>query len=359
MTVAIPTLAADERLQQCLDSLGRQTRRDFEVVIIDNSGKGLATRYGGGAPPGAPSGSPPSVPPGVSSEVPFGGPTKPAARVISNPRNVGFGAAINQGIAASRAPYLATLNDDAVVHPGWLHALVQALERRPDAGMCASQVRLFGEGLLDSAGMLMARDGSSKQRGHGRPPGDFPVPEETLFPSGSAALYRRAMLDDIGGFDPSFFLYCEDTDLGLRARWAGWKCLYAPDAVVEHRYSHSAGRASPLKAYYVERNRLFVVAKNFPAGMALAAPWVTLARYFWHAWYLLRGHGPAARFRAEGHAGPKMLWYAVKAHAALAVNAPRLWRERRRIRRRARITPAVFRHLLRSHSIGARKVARL
>ena len=72
-------------------------------------------------------------------------------------------------------------------------------------------------------------------------PEDFPVLEEVLLPSGSAALYRRAMLDQIGGFDDDFFLYCEDTDLGLRARWAGWKCLYVPDAVVEHHYSHSAG----------------------------------------------------------------------------------------------------------------------
>jgi len=55
------------------------------------------------------------------------------------------------------------------------------------------------------------------------------------------------MLDEIGLFDESFFLYCEDTDLGLRARWAGWDCRYVPGAVVEHRYSHSAGRASPAR----------------------------------------------------------------------------------------------------------------
>ena len=140
--------------------------------------------------------------------------------------------------------------------------------------MCASQVRLFGEPRLDSAGMLVARDGSSKQRGHGRLPEDFPVLEEVLMPSGSSALYRRSMLEEIGGFDDDFFLYCEDTDLGLRARWAGWKCLYVPGAVVEHHYSHSAGRASPVKAYYVERNRLFVLVKNFPGGMLLAAPLV-------------------------------------------------------------------------------------
>jgi len=330
VTVAIPTLAADSRLRDCLDSLARQNLRDFEVVVIDNSGSGAAAAC-------------------AASGV----------RVIQNPRNVGFGAAINQAMRASVAPYLATLNDDAVAHSGWLEALVRAIERRPDAGMCASQVRFYGETRLDSAAMLVAPDGSSKQRGHGKPPEDFPVEEETLFPSGSAALYRRAMLDELGGFDDSFFLYCEDTDLGLRARWAGWKCLYVPLAVVEHHYSHSAGGASPLKAYYVERNRLYVLVKNFPARMLLRAPFATLARYFWHAWYLLRGRGSAARFRAGGEASGKMLWYVARAHAALLLDARRLWRERRRIRAAARMTPAVFRHLLRCHSIGSRRVAAL
>jgi GT2 family glycosyltransferase len=331
VSVVIPTLAADSRLRECVESLERQTRRDFEVIVVDNSGQRLARRNG----------------------------TAPGAIVIENDRNAGFGRAINQGVRASGAPYLATLNDDAVAHPQWIEALTSAIERRPDAGMCASQVRLFGEHRLDSAGMLVALDGSSKQRGQGRPPEDFPVAEEVLMPSGSAALYRRAMLDQIGGFDDDFFLYCEDTDLGLRARWAGWKCLYAPDAVVEHHYSHSAGGASPLKAYFVERNRLFVLAKNFPAGMLAAAPFVSLARYLWHALFLLEGRGSAARFRAEGHAGPRMAWYVLRAHLALAANAGRLRRQRREIRSRAQITPRVFEHLVRGHSISARRLAAL
>lgn len=301
------------------------------MIVVDNSGRGLVRRNGLAAD----------------------------AKVIENSRNAGFGEAINQGLRASTAPFVATLNDDAVPRPNWLEALLKAIERRPDAGMCASQVRLFGEDRLDSAGMLIARDASSKQRGHGRLPADFPVIEEALFPSGSAALYRRALLEETGGFDPAFFLYCEDTDLGLRARWAGWKCLYVPEAIVEHHYSHSAGRASPVKAYYVERNRLFVLAKNFPAGMLLGAPFATLARYWWHAWYLLQGRGSAARFRAEGNPGPKMLWYVLRAHAALIKALPRLWRQRREIRAGARITPVVFRRLLRSYSIGARRVAAL
>jgi len=301
------------------------------VIVVDNSGRGM-----------------------VRKNLTAGG-----VRVIENERNVGFGSAINQGIQASSTRYVATLNDDAVAHPEWLDALVIAMERRPDAGMCASQVRLFGEDRLDSAGMLVARDGSSKQRGHGRSPEDFPVAEEILMPSGSAALYRRTMLDEIGGFDDAFFLYCEDTDLGLRARWAGWRCLYEPRAVVEHHYSHSAGRASGLKAYFVERNRLFVLVKNFPGAMLAMAPLVSAARYFWHLRFLLQGRGSAARFRAEGNAGFRMAWYIVKAHAALIGNFARLWRQRRQIRERARITPAVFRHLMRCHEMSARRVAEL
>ena len=114
-----------------------------------------------------------------------------------------------------------------------------------------------------------------------------------------------------------------------------------------------------MKAYYVERNRLFVLVKTFPARMLIWAPLASLARYFWHVVYLLRGQGSAARFRAGGYAGPGMLWCVARAHAALLLHGRRLWLERRRIRASARITPAVFRHLLRAHSISSRRVAAL
>jgi GT2 family glycosyltransferase len=332
VTVVVPTLSADAKLQECIAALEKQTQRDFELIVVDNSGSGAVRRNGT---------------------------ARAGVRVIEEPRNVGFGAAINNAFHQSGSRYLATLNDDAAPHPGWLEALVAAIESRPDAGMCASQVRLYGEEALDSAGMLVCGDGSSKQRGHGLPPKFFPVAEEVLFPSGSAALYRRTMLEQIGLFDEDFFLYCEDTDLGLRARWAGWRCLYVPEAVVEHHYSHSAGRASRLKAYYVERNRLFVLAKNFPARMLAAAPFVSLARYWWHFLFLLRGRGAAARFRLEGASAWRMPWYVLRAHGALLLHAPALWRKRRQIRRTPRVTPHIYRSLLRSHSISARRVAEL
>ena len=159
-----------------------------------------------------------------------------------------------------------------MAHPRWLDALVRAIDHRPDVGMCASQVRFFQEPRLDSAGMLIAGDGSSKQRGHGRLPEEFPIPEETLFPSASAALYRRAMLETIGGFDSRFFLYCEDTDLGLRARWVGWKCLYVPYARGYHVRKVLPGnrRALPPEInMHSVKNRFLMRLKNISGDLYL------------------------------------------------------------------------------------------
>ena len=325
-------MSAGQRLEECLDALASQTRRDFEVVVVDNSGQGLVRASGAG---------------------------QHGATVLEPDHNVGFGAAINLGFHRSRTPYLAALNDDAAPRPQWMEALVAAAEAHPEAGMFASQVRFYGEEHLDSAGMVISGDASSKQRGHLFPAGEFDREEEVLLPSASAALYRRTMLDQVGLFDEDFFLYCEDTDLGLRARWAGWKCIYVPAAVVDHHYSHSAGRASRLKAFYVERNRLFVALKNFPAGMLWMVPLRTLARYWWHARSIALGRGTAAQFRREGNSGLRLVLIAIQAHWAFVCNAPSLWRKRLDIRRRAKLSIAEFKRLLRAHSIRARRVAEL
>jgi GT2 family glycosyltransferase len=313
-----------------LVSLLNQTERAIEVRVVDNSGQRLARQAGAER---------------------FG------ATVLENPRNLGFGAAINAAFRNSRAPFLATLNDDAVADPHWIGALLTALVARPEAGMCASQVRLMGEDRLDSAGMLIARDGSTKQRGHGEAPARYSRPEDVLFPSGSAALYRRAMLEEIGLFDEDFFLYCEDSDLGLRARWAGWDCLYVPEAIVEHGYSETAGAASPLKAYYVERNRLFLITKDFPARWLAAAPLFALARYFWHAFSLVEGRGSAARFHRARRNPLELVFIVLRAHCAWLFRLPSLWRKRRRILAGARLSPAAFDRLLKAHLITTREVA--
>src|SRR5262249_3776689 len=128
-TIAVPTLLADNSLDECIAGLRRQTRQDFEVIIIDNSGQDLVRKRG-----------------------------IDGAQVIAMQENGGFGAAINRAFERSSAPYLITLNDDAVPCPEWLSALVAAAESDARVGMCASQVRLKQDA-LDSAGMLIYGDG--------------------------------------------------------------------------------------------------------------------------------------------------------------------------------------------------------
>ncbi len=279
--------------------------------------------------------------------------------VIGNAKNAGFGAAINQGIRVNGSEYVAALNDDAEPGEQWLAEMVAAMDRRRDAGMCAPQIRLYGTEVLDSAGMLVCGDASSKQRGQGRCPGEFATAGDTLFPSGCAALYRRKMLEEVGLFEESFFLYCEDTDLGLRARWQGWRCLYVPAARVEHHYSASSGKASPMKAYYVERNRLMVLIRDFPARALWKAPWISVSRYYWHVMAIRSGHGVAGQFASGGHGAAQLGWLVVRAHLAVLAALPRLLRERAAILRRARISPDAFLWLLQQHSIGPREIAML
>jgi len=330
--VAIPTLVGGETLAECVRSVVAQTYADREIVVVDNSGQGLAAAL-------------PDV--------------REHARVIENRDNKGFGAAVNQAFRTSDSPFLAVMNDDAVAHSAWLETMVRAVKARYEIGMCAPQIRLYGTNVLDSAGMLLCADGSSKQRGHLESPTEYARATDVLFPSGCAALYKRAMLDEIGLFDEDLFLYCEDTDLGLRARWAMWECAYVPDAVVEHRYSHSSGQASALKAWYVERNRLRVAVKNLPWPMLALAPFHSAARYFWHAVYMTRGSGKAGKFSESGARALQLPWIVLRANLHVLASLPRLLSQRRDVRRHARMKPKQYARLLKSHSISARRVAAL
>jgi len=227
-------------LEPCLQSLQAQSFRNFEVIVVDN---------------GSADGSVELL------REQFGW-----ARLIVNEQNRGFAAANNQAIRASDMPFVATLNNDTRPEPDWLGALVAALEANPEVGSCASKM-LFADrpGVINSAGIAIDRAGIAWDRLGGQPdePGEA-MPQKVFGACAGAALYRRTMLNEIGLFDEDFFAYLEDVDLAWRAQAAGWRALYVPTARVAHHHSGTAVEGSPFKSRLLGRNKVWLIAKNYP-----------------------------------------------------------------------------------------------
>ena len=233
-------------LPTCLSALQAQTYPSFRVILVDNGSTDDSVAL-------------------VRREY-------AEVTVILNHTNLGFAAANNTAIRATQSPYVATLNNDTRVEPGWLAELVSAMESDPSVGMCASKQLLAATpGVIDSAGISVDRVGIAWDRLAGQ--SDDVQPESPLPVFGAcaaAALYRREMLDQIWGFDKDFFMYMEDVDLAWRAQLAGWKCLYVPTARVYHAHSGTSREGSPEKRYFLARNTVWTIAKNYPWPHILA-----------------------------------------------------------------------------------------
>jgi GT2 family glycosyltransferase len=237
-------------LQQCCAALALQSFTDYEVVLVDNGSTDGSVAW-------------------VSEAYPH-------VRVVANRTNLGFAEANNIGIRESSGEYVVVLNNDAYPEPQWLEALITVAEWEPGVGMVASQVRLLAAPeTMDSAGIEVDTLGMAWNRHYGLPAEEEPAqPLEVFGPSGSAAFYRRSMLAEIGLFDARYFAYYEDVDLAWRARRAGWRCLYAPNARVHHVHSATGGKLSGFKAYYLGLNKWRTLFKHYPFGQMAA--WLPL-----------------------------------------------------------------------------------
>jgi GT2 family glycosyltransferase len=320
-------------LEECLESVSSQSFRDFETIVVDNGSTDgsvdwLKDRCGD------------------------------AVSTVALPSNLGFAGGNNAGIRVARGRYLILLNNDTAVDPGWLAALADAVRRHPDAGMFTPKIlNYYRRDEIDNTGHLIYPDGLARGRDRlEKDDGRFDEEGETLWPSGCAGVYKKEMLDEIGLLDESFFAYGEDVDLGLRGRWARWGCYYVPKAVVYHKYSATTGAYSPRKAFLAERNRFWILMKNFLWRDILVSPVWTAYRYGMHLKGAMTGQGASGRF--EGAFPVWRLFLAtLSAEAAGLAGLPRLMKDRRGIRERRRITPTEFRSLLRKFRMTAAEVA--
>lgn len=244
--IIVPNYNGAELLPDCLDALRRQTRQDFKITVVDDGSTDhslrlLRERY-------------------------------PEVDVIALSRNQGLVGAINTALAQTSAPIVMLLNNDTETEPEWLDRLVGALERYPQYGFAASKLRLWDRrDLLHSAGDGYTGYGEPFNRGVWTPDrGQFDAVMEVWGPCAGAAAYRRDVLVALADgdvLDPDLFMYCEDVDLNLRARLAGVRTVFVPDAVVYHRLSATGG--GTLASYYCGRNFIAVWVKNMPGRLAL------------------------------------------------------------------------------------------
>jgi GT2 family glycosyltransferase len=331
ISVVVVNWNRKELLRACLASVARQTGVDFETIVVDN---------------GSTDGS------AELAEEEFG------ARVIRNAQNRGFCAANNQGIAAARGDFIALLNNDAEAEPGWLAALHRVCGARPDVGMAASKVLVWEDPRrIDKAGHLIFPDGQNRGRGSGAlDQGQYDREEEVLWPDGCAAMYRKSMLDRIGGFDEDFFAYGDDAELGLRARIAGWRCVYTPLAVVRHHRGSTMGKGSGRRLELIERNRVLLAVKLFPWSLLALNPLFFAARLIAGLRAAQHGTGDTAHF--PGMAGKWTMARALIAGDLAALRMiPRMLRKRAEIKRIRRLSPGDVRRLIFANRLSLSDVA--
>ena len=242
ISVIIVSWNSAEHLPRCLESLLRQTFQRFEIILIDNGSVDRGTD-------------------GLEEKYP-----KLDLRLERLAANVGFAASNNIGARRARGTWLALLNADAFPEPDWLENLLQAAETNQEFSFFASrQLQANAPELLDGAGDAYHISGLGWRRYYNLPSETYGRQEEEVFsPCGAAALYLRDDFLQAGGFDEDYFSYFEDIDLGFRLRLHGKKCLYVPQAVVQHVGSASTKKKSSFSVYYGYRNMMWTFAKDMP-----------------------------------------------------------------------------------------------
>jgi GT2 family glycosyltransferase len=308
LSIIIPNWNGAKHLPTCLGSLRHQTYPNIEVILVDNASG--------------------------DESVALVQRNYPEVVLVQLDENLGLTGGINRGIRVARGEIIAPLNNDTEVAPGWAEALVTALLSHPGAGMAASKMLLFDRrDTLHSAGDAYRVDGIPVNRGvWQKDEGQFDDDVYIWGGCGGAVAYRRAMLDDVGLLDEDLFMYCEDVDLNWRAQLAGYKCVFAPQAVVYHHLSATGG--GEIASFYTGRNTLWVLVKNYPSQ---------LLRRHWRA--VVRAQLKIARDAFEARRGAAAR-ARLRGQVAGLLGLPRWLRKRRAVQTRREVPLEVIAGLL-------------
>ena len=280
--VIIVNFNGKEFLARCLESLQCQVFHNFKTVVVDNfsrdgSVEGIEGRF-------------------------------PNVEVVRLEENVGFAAANNYAIKMAEGfQWVALLNPDAIAESDWLVNLHMAAEKNSQYNFFGSHLKKQDSlGQLDGTGDVYHLCGLAWRRDHGMPEKQTSrLVEEIFSPCAAAAMYRRDIVIDVGGFDERFFCYFEDIDLSFRLRLLGHRCLYVPNAKVEHFGSAIAGRRSDFAVYHGHRNMVWAYVKNMPSRLFWSGlPQHILANLVALIWFSLTGQaGPIFKAKRDALLG--------------------------------------------------------
>lgn len=203
----------------------------------------------------------------------------PQVKVLRSKENLGFAGGNNLGIEAARGKYLYFINNDTLLHlpdelvrkshfgmPAAFRYLVQRFESNPKIGIVCPKIRFtWGQNLIQYAGFTPLSRITLRNHAIGYNESDFgqyDVPQPTPYAHGAAMMVSRAAIEKAGPMPTCFFLYYEELDWSMMIRRAGFDIWYEPASVIYHKESQTTGQASPLRTYYITRNRLLLVRRN-------------------------------------------------------------------------------------------------
>lgn len=242
ITVVIPNYNGIKYLEDCLCALYNQVEDTpaFEVLVVDNGSTDGSVEM-------------------LQNRL-------PQTKLIRLSENTGFCHAVNVGIQASEGPYVILLNNDTKPDTEFVKALYEAIQARERAFSVSAKMLMWDRPeLIDDAGDRYCVFGWAYARGKGKPAADYDKPVEIFAACGGAAIYRRAVLEEIGLFDEAHFAYLEDIDIGYRAKLYGYRNYYEPKAAVLHYGSASSGsRYNVWKTGLASANSVYLIWKNMP-----------------------------------------------------------------------------------------------
>ncbi|CDM69531.1 Glycosyl transferase 2 family protein [Clostridium bornimense] len=240
ISVIIPNYNGEKIIDGCIQSLLKQDYKDFNIIVVDNNStdesvKIIEERY-------------------------------PSITLIKNNKNLGFAAAVNIGIKASKSDFVALLNNDTEVDKKWLGNLYSVVSKDNKIFSASSKmVRFYERDIIDDAGDQYNLLGWAYKRGDGSKIDKFNKNKVVFSTCAGAGLYRKNIFEEIGYFDENFFAYLEDIDVSFRGNIHGYKNVYVNDAIVYHMVSATSGsKHNKFKVKLASRNNIYLIRKNMP-----------------------------------------------------------------------------------------------